>query len=132
MVPGHEIAGTGAAGGSGGSRYSVGDRVGGGCFVDSCRTCANCEAGEEQYCLDGETGTYNAVDRQGRPTFGGYSTRIVVDEQYVLRIPDGIGLDVAAPLLCAGITLYSPLRHWKVGPGSRAVRGSLRSRLRLR
>jgi alcohol dehydrogenase (NADP+) len=121
MVPGHEIAGTVAAVGSGVSRYAVGDRVGVGCFVDSCRTCANCEAGEEQYCLDGETGTYNSVDRQGRPTFGGYSTRIVVDEQYVLRIPEGIGLDVAAPLLCAGITLYSPLRHWKVGPGSRVA-----------
>ena len=91
-----------------------------GCFVDSCRECANCRAGLQQYCTGGGmTGTYNAVGRDGQPTHGGYSGAIVVDENYVLRVPDGLALDAAAPLLCAGITTYSPLRHWKVGPGTR-------------
>ncbi|MER5886894.1 NAD(P)-dependent alcohol dehydrogenase [Streptomyces sp. NPDC001941] len=117
MVPGHEIAGVVAAVGSGVSRFAVGDRVGVGCFVDSCRTCEYCLQGLEQYCTQGMTGTYNAVGKDGEPTYGGYSTHIVVDENYTLRIPEGIDLDKAAPLLCAGITLYSPLAHWKAGPG---------------
>jgi uncharacterized zinc-type alcohol dehydrogenase-like protein len=86
-------------------------------MVDSCRTCENCLAGEEQYCLNGMIGTYNSIGKDGRPTDGGYSTHIVVDQDFVLAIPEGISLDVAAPLLCAGITLYSPLKHWAAGPG---------------
>ena len=121
LVPGHEIAGTVAAVGAEVSRHAVGDRVGVGCFVDSCRECENCRAGEEQYCVKGETGTYAGTGKDGQPTVGGYSTQIVVDENYVLRIPEGVDLDVAAPLLCAGITLYSPLRHWGAGPGKRVA-----------
>lgn len=122
MVPGHEIAGVVTAVGSEVTKFSVGDRVGVGCFVDSCRTCAYCLAGEEQYCNNpGMVGTYNGVGRDGQPTQGGYSGAIVVDENYVLNIPDGIGLDQAAPLLCAGITTYSPLRHWNAGPGTRVA-----------
>ena len=121
MVPGHEIAGVVTEVGPGVTRHAVGDRVGVGCFVDSCRECANCRAGEEQYCLTGDTATYNGIDRDGESTQGGYSTHIVVDENYVLRIPQGLALDAAAPLLCAGITLYSPLRRWKAGPGSRVA-----------
>ena len=117
LVPGHEIAGTVAAVGAEVSKHRVGDRVGVGCFVDSCRVCDNCRAGEEQYCVQGMVNTYGGTDKEGQPTVGGYSTRIVVDEDYVLRIPEGVGLDVAAPLLCAGTTLYSPLRHWGAGPG---------------
>jgi uncharacterized zinc-type alcohol dehydrogenase-like protein len=121
LVPGHEIAGTVEAVGSEVTKYQVGDRVGVGCMVDSCRECDNCLAGEEQYCLNGNVGTYNSVGKDGRWTDGGYSTHIVVDEDFVLRIPDGIDLDRAAPLLCAGITLYSPLRHWNAGPGKRVA-----------
>ena len=121
MVPGHEIAGTVSAVGSEVTSYAVGDRVGVGCFVDSCRECENCLAGEEQYCLKGEVATYNGKEYDGEPTFGGYSRSIVVDENYVLGIPEGVGLDVAAPLLCAGITLYSPLKHWGAGPGKRVA-----------
>ncbi|WP_158889538.1 NAD(P)-dependent alcohol dehydrogenase [Amycolatopsis anabasis] len=121
MVPGHEIAGVVAEIGAAVTRYAVGDRVGVGVFVDSCRECAHCRAGEEQYCLNGMTPTYNAIGRDGEPTYGGYSTHVVVDENYVLRIPDQIALDAAAPLLCAGITMYSPLRHWNIGPGSRVA-----------
>ncbi len=95
--------------------------MGVGCFVDSCRECENCLAGEEQYCLRGEVVTYNGRDYDGEPTFGGYSRSVVVDEDYVLGIPEGIGLDAAAPLLCAGITLYSPLNHWGAGPGKRVA-----------
>ena len=122
MVPGHEIAGIVTAVGSAVTKYQVGDRVGVGCFVDSCRECAQCRAGEEQYCTNpGMVGTYNGVGRDGQPTQGGYSGAIVVDENYVLRIPDRLPLDAAAPLLCAGITLYSPLRHWNAGPGTRVA-----------
>lgn len=121
VVPGHEIAGIVSAVGTEVTRYSVGDRVGVGCFVDSCRECEPCRRGEEQYCERGMTGTYNAVDRYGDPTHGGYSTAIVVDENYVCGIPEGIGLDEAAPLLCAGITLFSPLRHWNAGPGKKVA-----------
>ena len=121
LVPGHEIAGTVEEVGSEVDKYSVGDRVGVGCMVDSCRECENCLAGEEQYCLNGNVGTYNAIGKDGRPTEGGYSTHVVVDQDFVLGIPEGIGLDVAAPLLCAGITLYSPLKHWGAGPGKKVA-----------
>ncbi|WP_099040167.1 NAD(P)-dependent alcohol dehydrogenase [Mycobacterium neglectum] len=117
LVPGHEIAGIVTEVGSEVSKFKVGDRVGVGCFVDSCRECAQCRAGEEQYCTNpGMVGTYGGVGRDGEPTQGGYSGAIVVDENYVLNIPDSLPLDAAAPLLCAGITLYSPLRHWNAGP----------------
>jgi alcohol dehydrogenase (NADP+) len=121
LVPGHEIAGIVTEVGAEVTRHVVGDRVGVGCMVDSCRTCANCLAGEEQYCLNGTIGTYNAIGKDGTPTYGGYSTHIVVDEDFVLHIPDGIELDVAAPLLCAGITVFSPLNHWHAGPGARVA-----------
>jgi len=118
VVPGHEIAGVVTAVGSEVTKHKVGDHVGVGCFVDSCRECDNCKAGLEQYCTGtGMVGTYNAVLTSGEKTYGGYSGAIVVDEDYVLRIPDSIPLDAAAPLLCAGVTLYSPLRHWNAGPG---------------
>ncbi len=119
VVPGHEIAGVVTEVGSEVTKHKVGDRVGVGCFVDSCRKCSNCLAGNEQYCKPGSTPTYNAIGKDGQPTQGGYSQAIVVDENYVLRIPDAIPLDAAAPLLCAGITLYSPLRHWNAGPKTR-------------
>ncbi|WP_138901765.1 NAD(P)-dependent alcohol dehydrogenase [Streptomyces albidochromogenes] len=121
MVPGHEIAGVVTEVGAGVGKYAVGDRVGVGCFVDSCRTCEACLAGQEQHCAKGMTGTYNALDKNGEPTYGGYSTHLVVDENYAVRIPDGLSLDVAAPLLCAGITLYSPLNHWQAGPGKKVA-----------
>ena len=120
MVPGHEIAGLVTALGSAVTRYKIGDRVGVGCFTDSCRECQPCKEGLEQYCEKGMTATYNALEKDGKtPTYGGYSTQIVVDENYVLKIPDSIPLDKAAPLLCAGITTYSPLRHWKIKAGSK-------------
>ncbi|WP_336629930.1 MULTISPECIES: NAD(P)-dependent alcohol dehydrogenase [unclassified Microbacterium] len=121
LAPGHEIAGTVAAIGSEVTRFAVGDRVGVGCLVNSCRECPACLRGEEQYCTGGSVGTYGAIDRDGTVTQGGYSRQVVVTEDFVLRIPDAIPLDRAAPLLCAGITTYSPLRHWKVGPGSRVA-----------
>ncbi|MFJ6852593.1 NAD(P)-dependent alcohol dehydrogenase [Streptomyces sp. NPDC091271] len=121
MVPGHEIAGIVTETGSGVTRFAVGDRVGVGCMVDSCRECENCKAGLEQYCAKGNIGTYNALDKNGDPTYGGYSTHIVVDENYTVRIPDGLALDEAAPLLCAGITTYSPLKHWNAGPGKKVA-----------
>ncbi|MFE4262849.1 NAD(P)-dependent alcohol dehydrogenase [Streptomyces sp. NPDC056883] len=121
MVPGHEIAGVVAEVGPEVTKFAVGDRVGVGCFVDSCRECEQCLAGQEQYCAKGMTGTYNALDRNGEPTYGGYSTHVVVDENYTVRIPDALPLDIAAPLLCAGITLYSPLKHWQAGPGKQVA-----------
>ncbi len=122
MVPGHEIAGVVRAVGSKVTRYQVGDSVGVGCFVDSCRHCSNCERDLDQYCLEGNTLTYSALERDGKTvTQGGYSNVIVVDENYVLRIPKALPLDQAAPLLCAGITLYSPLVHWKAGPGMKVA-----------
>jgi uncharacterized zinc-type alcohol dehydrogenase-like protein len=122
MVPGHEISGVVSKVGGSVTKFKVGDRVGVGCFVDSCRTCSNCANGEQQYCLQGMTGTYNSYERDGKtPTYGGYSNNIVVDENYVLRIPQNIPLDRGAPLLCAGITLYSPLRHWTCGPGMKVA-----------
>lgn len=121
MVPGHEIAGVVEAVGSGVTKFAVGDHVGVGCLVDSCRECENCKAGLEQYCLKGGVGTYNALDKNGEPTYGGYSEKVVVDESFTVRIPDGLALDVAAPLLCAGITTYSPLKHWNAGPGKKVA-----------
>ncbi|WP_440553952.1 NAD(P)-dependent alcohol dehydrogenase [Streptomyces sp. SCPE 10] len=121
MVPGHEIAGVVSEVGSGVTKYAVGDRVGVGCMVDSCRECDNCRAGLQQYCDQRPTMTYNGIGKDGRPTYGGYSQKIVVDENYVVRIPDGLALDVAAPLLCAGITTYSPLKHWNAGPGKKVA-----------
>ena len=121
LTVGHEIAGTVAAVGSEVTRHQVGDRVGVGCMVDSCRECANCSAGFEQYCLRGFTDTYNGIDRDGTMTQGGYSTHIVVDEHFVLRIPETIPFEKAAPLLCAGITTYSPLRRWNAGPGTKVA-----------
>ncbi|MFI1822598.1 NAD(P)-dependent alcohol dehydrogenase [Lentzea sp. NPDC020367] len=121
MVPGHEIAGVVVEVGSEVTRHAVGDRVGVGCMVDSCRECEFCLRGLEQYCANGNTMTYNGIDRRGDVTYGGYSRQIVVDENYVVRIPDALPLDVAAPLLCAGITLYSPLKHWGVAPGKKVA-----------
>ncbi len=116
-IPGHEITGIVAAVGNQVTGFQPGDRVGVGCMVNSCRECENCRRGEEQYCLSGNTGTYGSTDRDGTITHGGYSDHIVVDEDFVLRVPDSLALDVAAPLLCAGITTYSPLRHWGAAPG---------------
>ncbi|MDF2935389.1 MAG: alcohol dehydrogenase [Paenibacillaceae bacterium] len=121
MVPGHEIAGIVAAVGPEVTKFAVGDRVGVGCFVDSCGECEYCLQGDEQYCTKGVVSTYNALDYDGNPTYGGYSQKIVVKEGFVVRIPDALGLDAASPLLCAGITTYSPLRHWKAGPGKRVA-----------
>ncbi len=121
LAPGHEIAGIVSAVGSEVTRFAVGDRVGVGCLVNSCGECAACLRSEEQYCTSGSVGTYGATDRDGTITQGGYSRQVVVAEAFVLRIPDAIPLDRAAPLLCAGITTYSPLRHWKVGPGTRVA-----------
>lgn len=122
MVPGHEIVGKVVAIGSEVEKWALDDIVGVGCFVDSCRDCDPCREGEEQYCEEGMTATYNGTERgSGRPTYGGYSTRITVDENYVLRIPDGMPLERTAPLLCAGITTYSPLRHFGVKAGDRVA-----------
>lgn len=122
MVPGHEIVGKVSKVGSSVKKYKVGDTVGVGCFVDSCRECGSCKEGLEQYCETGMNQTYNGIEKDGKtPTYGGYSKQIVVDENYVLRIPENIPLDKAAPLLCAGITTYSPLHHWQVKPGSKVA-----------
>jgi len=122
MVPGHEIAGIVTQVGSKVTKYKVGDHVGVGCMVDSCSHCSPCERGLEQYCQEGMTGTYNSMERDGKAaTQGGYSDKIVVNENYVLKIPSNLPLDAAAPLLCAGVTLYSPLMHWKAGPGKKVA-----------
>ena len=121
MVPGHEITGIVRAVGGNVAKFKVGDRVGVGCFVDSCRTCPECRQGMEQYCEVRTSWTYNGREKDETPTYGGYSENVVVDENYVLRIPDGLPLDATAPLLCAGITLYSPLKHWKAGPGKKVA-----------
>ena len=121
MVPGHEIVGIVRSVGPRVTRYKAGDKVGVGCFVDSCRTCADCKAGLEQYCAVHTVYTYNGREHDGTPTYGGYSEMVVVDENYVLRIPENLALDGAAPLLCAGITLYSPLKHWQAGPGKKVA-----------
>ncbi|HSW21116.1 MAG TPA: NAD(P)-dependent alcohol dehydrogenase [Ramlibacter sp.] len=119
LVPGHEMAGIVTATGSDVTRFRVGDRVGVGNMVDACGICENCRAGLEQYCSGGRTLAYNAIGRDGQPTHGGYSQAVVVDEAFVVRIPEAIPLKNAAPLLCAGITMYSPLRNWNAGPGKR-------------
>jgi uncharacterized zinc-type alcohol dehydrogenase-like protein len=121
LVPGHEIAGIVSAVGSGVTKFAVGDRAGVGNMVDSCRECDNCRAGLEQYCKGKRVLTYNSIGRDGRPTHGGYSEKIVVDEAFVLRIPESLPLQNAAPLFCAGITMYSPMRHWNAGPGKRVA-----------
>jgi uncharacterized zinc-type alcohol dehydrogenase-like protein len=120
-VPGHEIVGRVAQVGAGVAKHKAGDLVGVGCLVDSCRVCQPCQAGLQQYCDKGqEGGTYGGIDKViGEPTKGGYSNKIIVDENYVLRIPENLDPAAAAPLLCAGITLYSPLRHWGAGPGKK-------------
>lgn len=118
MVPGHEIVGTVTKVGAAVKAFKVGDLVGVGCFVDSCRECAQCRNGLEQYCEGHLVLTYSSTEKDGKtPTYGGYSTQIVVDENYIMRIPAGLAPERAAPLLCAGITTYSPLRHWSVGKG---------------
>ncbi len=122
MVPGHEISGIVAKVGSKVTKFKVGDKVGVGCMVDSCRQCPRCQNSLEQYCVEGCTLTYNGLERDKKtPTFGGYSDHIVVREEFVLRIPENIPLENAAPLLCARITTYSPLRHWKAGPGKKVA-----------
>ncbi len=122
MVPGHEITGVVSKVGAQVTKFKTGDRVGVGCMVNSCRDCTNCSQGFEQFCTNGFVGTYNAKEKDGKtPTYGGYSTKVVVDEGFVLKVPDNLSLDVAAPLLCAGITTYSPLRHWKAGPGKKVA-----------
>jgi len=121
-VPGHEIVGRVTQVGSEVSKFKVGDLAAVGCMVDSCKTCANCQQDLEQYCLNGFTGTYNGRDRHlGQHTFGGYSEKVVVDEDFVLSVPENLDLAAVAPLLCAGITTWSPLRHWKVGKGSKVA-----------
>ena len=122
MVPGHEIAGTVTSVGSSVTKFKVGDKIGVGVFVDSCRRCENCVAGLQQYCLEGMTGTYNQLERDGKTVaMGGYSNRFVINEDYAVHIPANLPLEGVAPLLCAGITLYSPIKHWKVGPGKKVA-----------
>ena len=122
MVPGHEIAGVVAKVGAKVTKYKTGDKVGVGCMVDSCRTCVNCKKDLQQFCTTGAAFTYNGTEMDKKtPTQGGYSNSITVDENFVLRIPKNLPLDAAAPLLCAGITLYSPLRHWNAGPGKKVA-----------
>ncbi len=121
MVPGHEITGVVKAVGGKVTKFKVGDRVGVGCFVDSCGVCPECKKGMQQYCAKGMVLTYNGAEYDGTPTQGGYSDKIVVNEDYVLRIPDNLPLEGCAPLLCAGITLYSPLKHWGAGPGKKVA-----------
>jgi uncharacterized zinc-type alcohol dehydrogenase-like protein len=122
MVPGHEIVGRVIALGGNVSRFKEGELVGVGCFIDSCRTCPSCQAGEEQYCDDGMHATYNGYEKdQKTPTYGGYSTQIVVDHNYVLKVSENLPIEGVAPLLCAGITTYSPLRKWNVGKGDKVA-----------
>lgn len=121
QVVGHEIVGTVAEVGPEVTAHKVGDRVGAGCMVNSCRECENCLAGMENYCLKGNTGTYASKDLDGSITQGGYSTSVVVNQDFVLRVPESIPYEAAAPLLCAGITTYSPLAHWNAGPGKQVA-----------
>jgi alcohol dehydrogenase (NADP+) len=119
MVPGHEIVGTVTSIGKGVTRFKTGDRIGVGVFIDSCRNCKNCLNGLQQYCLEGMTGTYNGYERNTKQiAFGGYSNYFVIPESYAYRLPENLDMAAMAPLLCAGITLYSPLKNWKVGPES--------------
>lgn len=120
MVPGHEIVGRVKSVGESVSKFKVGDLAAVGCLVDSCRTCDNCRHGMEQYCRNGSVGTYNSYERDGvTPTYGGYSKEIVVHEDFVLKVPGNLALEGVAPLLCAGITTWSPLRHWNIGRSHR-------------
>ena len=122
MVPGHEIAGTVTSIGSSVTKFKVGEKIGVGVFVDSCRTCENCKQGLQQYCLEGMTGTYNQLERDGKTVaMGGYSNYFVINEDYAVHIPENLPLEGVAPLLCAGITLYSPIKHWNVGPGKKVA-----------
>lgn len=122
VVPGHEIIGKISRIGAEIRKFRIGDLAGVGCMVDSCQRCASCQQGLEQYCLNGSTSTYNGVDKHiGGRTFGGYSEKIIVDEHFVLKIPSNLDLAATAPLLCAGITTWSPLRYWNVGKGSRVA-----------
>ena len=122
LVPGHEIVGRVTDVGTKVTKYKVGDLVGIGCLVDSCRTCSACEQDLEQYCENGNTGTYNSVDRHDKtPTYGGYSTSIVCSEDFVLKVPEHLDIKAVPPLLCAGITTWSPLKHWNVGKGSKVA-----------
>jgi uncharacterized zinc-type alcohol dehydrogenase-like protein len=122
MVPGHEIAGTVTKVGSAVTKFKVGDLIGVGVFVDSCRKCDNCKAGLQQYCAESMTGTYNGYERDGKTVaMGGYSNYFVINEDYAVTIPANLPLEGVAPLLCAGITLYSPIKHWKVGPGKKVA-----------
>ena len=122
MVPGHEIAGTVTKIGSAVTKFKVGDLIGVGVFVDSCRKCDNCKAGLQQYCAESMTGTYNGYERDGKTVaMGGYSNYFVINEDYAVTIPANLPLEGVAPLLCAGITLYSPIKHWKVGPGKKVA-----------
>jgi uncharacterized zinc-type alcohol dehydrogenase-like protein len=122
MVPGHEIAGVVTSVGSSVTKFSVGDKIGVGVFVDSCRKCTSCLKGLQQYCVEGMTGTYNGYERDGKTVaMGGYSNNFVINEDYAVSIPDNLPLDGVAPLLCAGITLYSPIKHWKVGTGTKVA-----------
>jgi uncharacterized zinc-type alcohol dehydrogenase-like protein len=118
MVPGHEIAGIVTSAGSKVTKFKVGDAVGVGVFIDSCRECSSCKTGLQQYCLKGMIGTYNGMEADGKTVaMGGYSDVFVINEDYALKIPANLDLQGVAPLLCAGITLYSPIKHWKVSPG---------------
>ena len=122
MVPGHEIVGVVTEVGAAVKKFRVGDRIGVGVFIDSCRKCRNCNAGLEQYCAEGMTGTYNGYERDSKTiAFGGYSNYFVIGERYAVTVPSNLELAGVAPLLCAGITLYSPIRYWKVGKGSRVA-----------
>lgn len=125
MVPGHEIAGVVTSIGSAVTKFSIGDKIGVGVFVDSCRTCTSCTQGLQQYCVEGMTGTYNGLERDGKTVaMGGYANNFVINQDYAVKIPDNLPLEGVAPLLCAGITLYSPMKHWNVGPGMKiAVMG---------
>ena len=120
MVPGHEIAGVVSAIGSAVTKFKIGDRIGVGVFIDSCRECSSCKAGLEQYCTQGMTGTYNGYERDGKTVAqGGYSDNFVVDQDYAVKIPSNLDMAGVAPLLCAGITLYSPLKNWGAGKGKK-------------
>ena len=120
MVPGHEIVGRVTKIASGVTKFKVGDLIGVGVFVDSCRNCDSCKAGLEQYCVEGMTGTYNTYERDGKTVaMGGYSDSFVINEDYAVHVPESLDLTGVAPLMCAGITLYSPLRNWKAGPGKK-------------
>ena len=122
MVPGHEIVGTVTEIGAAVKNFQIGDRIGVGVFIDSCRSCENCKKGLQQYCLEGMTGTYNGYERNSQNiAFGGYSNKFVINEDYAVKVPANLDPAGVAPLLCAGITLYSPIKHWKVGAGSKVA-----------